>query len=202
MIDFGFKKLAIFTLCVLMAMSCQQKNKEIDKVKIVNDYIDALNASDYDKVAGLFRDSIRLREMDYVSAFSKEGYHSLFQWDSTFHPKYEILDVKSDGNEVRMKVSKQCERILFLNEEPIITQEVVKFDGDAIQSIDIVEYVVFNDSLWSAKRADLMAWIENHHPELNGFIYDQTKQGALNYLKAMALYKNRQDSIPVQGVIN
>lgn len=196
MIDFGFKKLAVFALCILMAMSCQQKNKGIDKVKIVNDYIDALNVSDYEKVTGLFRDSIRLKEMDYVSAFSKEAYHSLFQWDSTFGPKYQILDIRSDGDGVRMKVSKQCERILFLNEEPIITQEVVKFDGDAIQSIDIVEYVVFNDSLWSAKREDLVSWIEDHHPDLNGFIHDQTKQGAMNYRKAMALYRNREDSIP------
>lgn len=199
--DSDFMKVAIFILCVVMAMSCGQKSKKIDKVEIVKDYINALNVSDYKQVVGLFRDSIRLKEMDYVSTFSKEAYHSLFQWDSTFGPKYQILDIRSDGDDVRMKVSKQCDRILFLNQEPIITQEMVKFDGDAIQSIDIVEYVVFNDSLWSAKREDLVSWIEGHHPDLNGFIHDQTKQGAMNYQKAMAFYRNRTDSIPAQQEI-
>ena len=192
---FNIKKITVLIFCIAMAISCGQKSKEIDKVQIAEDYIDALNASDYNQVVGLFLDSIRFNEMDHVRTFTKEDYHSLFQWDSVFGPKYKILDLSEDGDNLHLKVSKVCNRILFLQNSPFITHEIMKIKQGAIQSIDIVEYVDFNDSLWAANRENLVSWINDHHPELNGFIYDQTKQGALNYLKAIEFYKNKGDSM-------
>jgi len=195
---FNFKKIAVLIFCIAVAISCGQKRKKIDKAQIAEDYIDALNASDYNQVVGLFLDSIRFNEMDYKRTFTKKDYHSLFQWDSVFAPKYRILDLREDGDDLYLKVSKECDRILFLQDSPFITHEIMKIKQGAIQSIDIVEYVDFNDSLWAANRESLVSWIDEHHPELDGFIYDQTKQGALKFQKAMELYRNKKDSIPVQ----
>lgn len=199
MTDFDFKKIAVLICCVMMAISCKQGNKGIDKVQIAEKYISALNASDYNQVVGLFLDSIRFNEMDYKRTLTKENYHTLFQWDSIFSPKYRILDVREDGNNLHLKVSKECDRILFLHENAFVTHEIMKIKDGAIHSIDIVEYVDFNDSLWTAKRENLVSWIQSHHPELNGFIHDQTKEGAIKFRKAIDFYRNRKDSIPVQG---
>jgi len=43
--------------------------------------------------------------------------------------------------------------------------------------------------LWNLTKNEMVTWIKKNHPELDGFIYDQTKTGAQNYLKAIALYK-------------
>lgn len=190
-----FKKVVIFIFCAMVAISCGQKHKEIAKVKIAENYIGALNASDYHQVVGLFLDSIRFNEMNYIRTFTKDDYHSLFQWDSIFAPHYEILEIKEQGDELLLKVSKECGRIRFLQHRPFITKEVMKFKDGAIYSVDVVEYVGFNDALWGRNRENLVLWIKDNHPELDGFIYDQTKTGALKFQKAMELYESRNDSV-------
>ena len=197
MTDLDFRKITILLLCVSLLVGCNQEPKKMDKVALVEKYYQAMNYSDYSKVTGMFYDSIRFNEMDNTRTFTNEGYRDLIQWDSVFNPKYQILDIKEEGEELHLKISKECDRIMFLQGRPFVSKEVIRFKEGAIYSIDIVEYIDFNDSLWIANRENLVSWIGEHHPELNGFIYDQTKQGALNYLKAIALYKNRQDSIPV-----
>ncbi|WP_108424964.1 hypothetical protein [Flagellimonas amoyensis] len=201
MIDFNLKKLVVPFLIMAILVSCRDGAEKLDKTGIAENYIKALNASDFEQLVGLFQDSIRFNEMEYIRTFDKESYHSLFQWDSVFNPKYEILDIKEEGENLRLTISKECERIHFLHETPFISSEIMNIKEGKIHSIDIVEYVDFNDSLWIAKREDLVSWIEGHHPDLNGFIHDQTKQGAINYQKAMAFYRNRADSIPAQQEI-
>ena len=199
MIYIHFKKIAICISLIIIAISCRSKNEQIDRIKIAEKYIHALNASDYHQLAGLFKDSIRFNEMDYIRTFAKEDYHTLFQWDSIFNPTYKILEVREEGDALHLKISKECDRILFLLEEPFITREIMTITENKIQRIDIIEYVDFNDAVWSDNRKDLVSWIDQHNPELNGFIYDQTKEGALKFQKAMELYKNRQDSTTVES---
>ena len=198
MIEFSFKKIAVIAVCAVITMSCNQKHKEMDTVKIAENYVSALNTSDYKELVELFLDSIRFNEMDHVRAFSKEGYRSLFQWDSVFRPKYKILDINKSGDSLELKVSKACDRILFLQEEPFVSREIMKIKNGKIYSIDIVEYVDFKDSLWADRRENLVSWIAEHHPELDGFIYDQTKEGAVKFQKAIAFYRTRKNSIRVQ----
>ncbi|KAB5490167.1 MULTISPECIES: hypothetical protein [Flagellimonas] len=201
MIDFNLKKVVAPFLIIAMLVSCGDAPKKLDKRAIAENYIKALNASDFEQLVGLFQDSVRFNEMEYIRTFDKESYHSLFQWDSVFNPRYEILDIKEKGENLHLTISKECERIRFLHEGPFISSEIMNIKEGKIHSIDIVEYVDFNDSLWGAKREDLVSWIEVHYPDLNGFIHDQTKQGAMNYQKAMAFYRNRTDSIPVRQEI-
>lgn len=185
------KKLLFFApfLAVLL-YSCQPSKKEVDKVQLVKDYIAALNAFDYPAIIDKFKDSIRLKERVYESTFSKEDYYVHFQWDSTLHPVYKILEIKeAEDGTVHMHVSKLEERIQFLNEEAIVTDEVVSFEDGKIHNIDIVNYVVFNEVEWINNRKRLVAWVNTNHPELNGFLHDQTREGALNYLKALEYYE-------------
>lgn len=173
-----------------MVLSCQPKEKEVDKVQLVKDYVSALNTFDFEGIVSKFQDSVRLKEIVYESHFSREDYYHLFQWDSIFQPKYEILEIEeAEDGTVKMQVSKAGPRILFLNKKPIITDEVVRFEGDKIQSVQITDYVVFDEVTWTNTRKDLLSWINANHPELNGFLHDQTKQGALNYMKALEYYQ-------------
>ncbi len=185
-------KVLILLCVIILAISCHEKKSKINKVQIVENYIEALNEGSYNTIIQSFLDSIRLNEQAYKSAFSKVDYLSLFQWDSTFAPKYQILDIEQKGEDVEMKVSKKCTRILFLNKEPIITKELVEFKGNKIYGITITDYEVFNNGKWSGNRANLVSWIKTHYPELDGFLIDQSKQGALNYLKAIDLYQNNK----------
>jgi len=185
------KKLLFFApfLAVLLC-SCQPSHREVDKIQLVKDYIAALNQFDYPAIIDKFGDSVRMKERVYESTFSKEDYYHHFQWDSTLKPTYKILEISEveDGT-VHMHVSKLEERIEFLNEEAIVTDEVVTFENGKIHNINIVNYVVFNEVEWINNRKQLVTWVNNNHPELNGFLHDQTKQGALNYLKALEYYK-------------
>ena len=180
--------LALFIVSIVM--SCQSPDQKVDKVEIAKEYIDALNDSDFNRITALFKDSIRMSELKYTSVLSQNEYYPLFQWDSTFHPVYKILKIENEKEFVRMTVSKQCPRILFLNEEPVVTDEFVAFHDDKIKSIQIRNYVVFNDEKWEENRANLTTWVEMNHPEFNGFLHDQTKKGASNYLQAISLYQN------------
>ncbi|MBR9853488.1 MAG: hypothetical protein GYB37_02775 [Algicola sp.] len=202
MVCFDIKKVAIFIFAILVFISCGSNKKEVNKAEMAGAYIEGLNTSNYTQVVELFLDSVRFNEMDYVRTFSKEGYQDLFQWDSVFKPEYEMLEMKEENGELHLKVLKKCERILFLQNKPFITHEVMKFKEGAIHSIDIVEYVDFNDSLWAGNREKLVNWISEYHPELNGFIHDQTKVGALNFKKAIELYRNRNNVVPGQENIN
>lgn len=185
------KKLLFFApFLALFLISCQPSKKEVDKVQLVKDYIAALNAFDYPAIIDKFKDSIRLKERVYESIFSKEDYYHLFQWDSTLNPTYKILEInEAEDGTVHMHVSKLEERIQFLNEEAIVTDEVVSFEEGKIHNIDIVNYVVFNEVEWINNRKKLVTWVNNNHPELNGFLHDQSKKGALQYLKALEYYQ-------------
>ncbi|WP_139150365.1 hypothetical protein [Flagellimonas zhangzhouensis] len=185
-------------ILMVIFLSCGGNPKQVDKITIAENYIHALNASDFEQLVGLFQDSIRFNEMEYIRTFDKEGYRDLFQWDSVFNPKYEILDIKEEGENLHLTISKECERMRFLHEAPFLSSEVMNIKEGKIYSVAIVEYVDFNDSLWSAKRAQLVEWTEKNHPELDGFLYDQTKEGAIKFQKAIQLFENNNDSLNLE----
>ncbi len=195
MIGFNFKKIIVPLLLMVILVSCGGASKKMDKRAIAENYVGALNASDFEQLVGLFQDSIRFNEMEYIQTFDKESYHTLFQWDSVFSPKYEILDIREEDDNLQLTISKQCDRIRFLHEAPFISKEIMTIKEGKIHSVAIVEYVDFNDTLWADKREKLVKWVEEHHPELDGFLYDQTKKGAVKYQKAIQLFKNRKDSL-------
>ena len=172
----------------LMALlvSCNDKISNLETAKA---YYDVLNKSDYSKVPLLFLDSILSKEGDYKKVFSQPDYIEFLKWDAVFKSEHKLLEIKEKEGVVFAMVSQNDKRIMFLNEEPIITNQVIRFKNGKISSVEIIDYVVFNEKTFVKNRAKLLNWINENHPELNDFLYDQTESGGLNYIKAIDLFK-------------
>ncbi|MBL7471211.1 hypothetical protein [Robertkochia sediminum] len=157
-------------------------------------YYEVLDQSDISGIETLLTDSLLTKETeyDYEQTFSKEEYMEWLKWDSVFEPTYKILEIAQVNGTVTAKISKTDRRISFLHNEPIVTDQVIRFDKDKIISIETTKYVIFNDSTFVKNRDKLLNWIDENHPELNGFIYDQTKTGGLKYLKAIELFEHNK----------
>ncbi|MEX0290048.1 MAG: hypothetical protein AB3N14_13140 [Flavobacteriaceae bacterium] len=190
--------LILFFLAILGCMSCKNSEKDVDHLQIAKQYYKILDTSDDASIAGLLIDSLLTieSEYDYEQTFSLNEYIDWIKWDASFDPSYRILHIEQENGMVKAKISKIDRRILFLHEEPIVTNQIIRFDKDKIISIETTKYEVFNDSVFSQNRSKLLNWIDENHPDLNGFIYDQTEAGAVKYLRALKLYRNH---IELQG---
>jgi hypothetical protein len=111
------------------------------------------------------------------------------KWDAVFAPTYKVLQIEQENEVIKAKISKIDKRIIFLHEGPIVTNEIIRFDTHKISSIER-NNAVFNDTIFLKNRDKLSNWIDKNHPELNGFLHDQTETGGIKYLKAIELYKN------------
>ncbi|GAA3508975.1 hypothetical protein GCM10022393_21210 [Aquimarina addita] len=162
------------------------KNKGND-IELVQKYYNELNNSNYSKISQLVGDSITLSEGGYYMNFSENDYYRFFQWDSVFSPTYKVLEINQKNNTIEVTISKLCDRIQFLNEKPTTAKEIFEIREHQITTITTTE-LNFDYKLWDLKKNKIISWIKLNHPELDGFIYDQTKNGAQKYLKAIALY--------------
>ena len=188
------KIIGLLLLLALGCISCKNAEKEIDKFEITKQYFQVLNNSDYSKMSSWFADSLVTKEGGYEQAYSQNEYLEFLKWDSVFDPNYEILTMEQEGELVKAKISKHDKRILFLLEEPFITNQIIRFQNDKIISIE-TDYVNFDHLVWERNKNELLNWIDKNHPELNGFIYDQTEAGGLNFLKAIELYQKSKNSL-------
>lgn len=184
-------------LLVFLLIACQS-SPITDKEQLARQYYQALNESDFQRIAELQYDSIRVKEGPYTSTYSIADYVNWLQWDSVFQPTYKIVKAKPVDGGIELKISKLCRRIQFLNGGPMVSKEFIHFKEGKIHELEIKEFIAFNGDRWNAKREELVGWINEKHPELNGFIQDQTLQGGINYLKALALFENRQ--IPISSL--
>ncbi len=184
----------IFLLIIIGNISCKNSDKEFDKLEIAKEYYNILDKSNVSGIETLLTDSLLTKETeyDYEQTFTKKEYVEWLKWDSVFEPTYKILEIRQERGTVKAKISKTDKRISFLHREPIVTEQIIYFDDDKIASIETTKYVIFNDSTFVKNRDELVNWIAENHPELNGFLNDQTKSGGTNYLKAIELYKNKK----------
>lgn len=169
-------------------LSCKTVEKEVDKVEMTKQYFKVLDQSDYAGMSDWFADSLITKEGEYEQVYSKSGYLEFLKWDAVFDPSYDLLEIVQEGELVKAKISKHDKRILFLLGKPFITNQIIRFQNGKIYSVETA-YVNFDYSIWEKNRTDLLSWIDENHPNLNGFIYDQTESGGLKYLKAIELYK-------------
>lgn len=187
----------IIILVLLLAfglVSCKNSEKEITPLEIAKQYYEVLDNSDDSGIVTLLTDSLLTKETEYnyEQIFSLQEYIEWLKWDAVFEPTYKILQIEQEGETIKAKVSKTDKRISFLHEEPIVTNQVIRFDNSKIISIETTEYVIFNDSIFAKNRNAFVNWVNENHSDLNGFIHDQTKTGGMKYLKAIELYQNRK----------
>lgn len=184
-----------FFLILIIASSCKKNMQKVDKIETAKSFYTSLNDNDFKTATNVFLDSVRRYENGDSSVLSKDRFKNWLQWDSVFKPEYKILNISESTNGIQVRVSKTDKRIQFLNEGPVIFEEYLKFNSGKVESIEMVKYVVFHDDKWSANRAELVSWIEENHPDLNGFLYDQTKKGGENYMKAIELFNNKTSTL-------
>jgi len=175
-------------------ISCRNSEKGIDKLEIAKKYYGFLNNSDDAGMITVLGDSIVIRESedDYQENFSQKRYTEWLKWDSVFDPTYKIIEIEQENEIVKAKISKTDKRIIFLQEEPMVWSEIIRFDNDKIKSVERIKYEVFNVMKFLKNRDELVSWIDENYPELNGFLNDQTEAGGMKYLKAIELYQNKK----------
>jgi len=188
------KIIALSFLLTIGFSSCKTSEKETNKLEIAKKYYKCLNNSDDFGIASILGDSITIRESedDYEEYFSKKGYVDWLKWDSVFEPTYKILEIKQENETVKAKISKIDKRIFFLHEEPMVWHEIIRFNNNKIIKVDRIHYEVFNIPRFVKNRDGLVSWINENHPELNGFLNAQTKLVGMKYLKAIEMYQNKK----------
>jgi hypothetical protein len=154
-------------------------------------YYQSLNDHTPESALKYLRDDITVSEFDYAQVKDQEGWLNQFLWDKAFLPEYSILEMKDSAGMVDAVVSKQCKRIRFLHDTPIVYRVLFEFKGNKISREHTYAYLDFDFEKWESRRESLVYWIDVNYPELSGFIYDQTITGAENYLKAIELYQAR-----------
>nr|WP_299000161.1 hypothetical protein [uncultured Allomuricauda sp.] len=186
--------LSLLLAAIVCLVGCKNNDKDVASVEVAKAYYKSLNSSNLKKLSSLLTDSIICKELDYEASFSKDGYKELQRWDSVFQPTYKILEIQEVDGEVKSKISKACLRTLFLNGEPVVTKETISFKNGKIKRVSIDKYVVFNWKRWDSVRSRLVNYIDENQPELNGFLYNQTVEGALNYTEAVQLFNKSKES--------
>ncbi|GGG53786.1 hypothetical protein GCM10011414_24340 [Croceivirga lutea] len=187
------KRCFLVFLGIVFFYSCNPIDKHASNIALAKAYYDALDNSDIPKLSTMLTDSLVTKETEfnYKQTFTKSEYLQWMQWDSVFNPTYKIIALDTLANGVEVKVSKIDSRISFLHKEPIITTNIIHIKNKKIVAVETTGYEVFNDSTFVKNRDELVNWTNENHPELEGFLYEQTKEGGLKYKKAIDFFTSK-----------
>ncbi|MBN2664588.1 MAG: hypothetical protein JXR68_13145 [Bacteroidales bacterium] len=180
----------LFIFSILFLFACGESEKKTTPEEIIEKYYSGLNEANFNVFSEYLSDSIIFQETDFVLASNKEEFKTNFDWDVTFEPKYEILEIKNIDDKYEVTLSKNCKRIELLQDTVMVYKTIFDISNEKIDKIVISEFVLVNFELWMQRRDSLENWINENHPELSGFVFDQTQEGAENYLKAINLFEN------------
>ncbi len=183
------KALYLLTLGLCFALISCTNHTQMQKQTITK-FFQGINDSNFDEVSRYVADSVVTSEMQTILTKTKQELHQQFQWDSVFSPNYQILEIKKHDDEWICKVKKSCKRIQFLQDTSITCKMTIQMDESKIVKLSTTDYLTMDMAKWQSRRDTLVAWIAKKHPELSGFVYDLTPQGAQNYLSAIDFYKS------------
>ena len=186
-------KLSAVLVCLTLGFfSCNNAVKNSKKLDLAKSFFTALDHSNSNEATELISDKFKTIDDGFEQEYNGFEFAEWVKWDSVFQPSYQILKLKEKNGIVTAMISKTDKRITFLHQDPIITEEFIQFEGNKIRSIER-NSVSFNVERFVTSRDELVNWIEEHHPEINGFLNDQTKNGGMNYLRAIDLYRNKDN---------
>lgn len=182
-------RIVLYSLLLLILISCG--NSSSNQQNLVKQFYVGLNKADFNSISGIIDDNIRITEGIQNLTRSKSGFYTQFQWDSVFSPKYEILEIDEYENGVEATISKECQRILFLNEKPMVYKTKINFKDGRIVRLNTEQYVDLDFKNWQNNLNELSRWMNAHQPDLLGSQNELTIAGAQNYLTAIRLYKEQ-----------
>ncbi|MCU4158159.1 hypothetical protein J1N10_19450 [Carboxylicivirga sp. A043] len=176
-------KPTLILLILLTTLACRQNTNQQQFSQFINGYYN----EGFESFSNLLADSITIKDGDYMMTYSKQAFKIFFQWDSAFNMKHELLDFTVGQSSVDYTESLASVRFQFLQDTALVTKKRVHFKDQKITMLEVVKNLNADWKKWIARRYSLVNWVNVHHPELNGFIYDMTPQGAEQYKKAIAL---------------
>lgn len=183
------KHLLLLSILILCIGCAEKKNIETEQITA---YYEGFANSDYSQVKSTLSDSLISIAGDYTMRYSRESFYEKFKWDSVFKPQYKLLSIENKGEHPIATVTMNSPKLEFLQNNPMTCRYRIYFKEGKIARIVDLDCPTANWEVWSKQVDTLVAWVADNHPELNGFIYDLTEQGALNYMRAIALYENKE----------
>jgi hypothetical protein len=185
------KTTAFLLLITIGFFSCKNSEKDFDKLEIARKFYVSIDNSNPSETTELITERFTTIDDGFQQLYSRNEYAEWVKWDSVFQPTYDILKIETKNGIVKAKISKTDKRISFLHHAPIVTNEIIEFEGNKIKKIKRTSDL-FNVEEFVKNRNELVNWIAENQPELSGFLNDQTKSGGLNYLRAIELYRNKK----------
>jgi len=184
------KNSIIIILCLSFLIGCNLKKST--KIETAEKYFNARNSADFDVIRNLISDSLTIIEGDYKMDYSLGSFYEVFKWDSVFQTTYEIIDIQQIDKKIKASIALSSIRNKFLKNERMTCKYILSFKDEKISIIESLDCENANWEIWENQVNSLVNWIEENHPELNGFIYDMTMNGAKNYVRAINLFESKE----------
>ena len=162
--------------------------------ELVIEYYGAFNSSDFNRLNAIIADSITIVEGEYIMPYTKESFHEQFKWDSIFQPTYRLVEIEELNSHIIATVESSSKRYKFLKNDPLTCRFRISFDSNEITKLESLDCLNADWNIWQLERDSLVNWTRKNHPALDGFIHDQSMNGAINYLNAIELYEERKFS--------
>ncbi|MBJ6366532.1 hypothetical protein [Snuella sedimenti] len=180
----------LFLFVLILTTSCtERKSTEAEHVAT---YYKGFKKGDYKQISAVISDTLTIIEGDYTMVFTPETFYRQFKWDSVFKPVYKLVSLENRDEHIVAAVSVKSLRFEFLKNNPLTCEHRFHFKSGKITKIENLDCMDADWQIWQKERDSLVAWIKFNHPELDGFVHDLSAKGAMDYLNAIELYKNRQ----------
>ncbi|MBU2920850.1 hypothetical protein KO504_05815 [Winogradskyella psychrotolerans] len=180
----------IILLIIIVFTSCAEKQHTASKQ--IKTYYNGYKNSDYKLIKKVLADSLTTVFGDYTTTYSHQSYYEQFKWDSIFKPDYELVNLNHEDGQLVATVSMRSLKLEFLKNNPMTCRYQFQFTAEKISRIKELDCNDVNWSIWQNEVNALANWIKLNHPETDGFIHDLSMKGAIDYVKAIELYKNRE----------
>ncbi|MEP2281180.1 hypothetical protein [Maribacter sp.] len=183
------KNLALTIFLIVIVTSCSTQNHS--QKDAVTNYYKAFDSGKFNKIKEVIHDSLTIVSGDYVMPFNKNNFYEFYTWDSVFKPSYEVIELTKNGDEIIATIAQKNLRNAYLKNNPLKLKVKISFTAGKITKLEELDYIDVNWDTWNQRKDSLVSFIQTKHSKLDGFVNDMTMKGAINYLKAIELYRKQ-----------